>query len=128
MTRAAELDHVTAGVPDQEIIRRCAVRKLPDMALRKTEFGQQRLCVGAVVLEPVAIGAAADHAKAFVPQLILKRAESFRHRFEDDDPVPDPVELGPPIFDPLDQPEQRPARQRLSIAMRTSWPSSASRR
>ncbi len=88
------------------------------MPFGKAEFGQHLLRIAAVVLQPVAIGAAADDMEAVAAKLVLPGAEPFRHALEQDDPtvgrLAQPVEFGAPIGRLFDQAGQGTLRFRLA--------------
>ena len=77
--------------------------------------GKQIEGVAAVILQPVAEGASADHAVSLAAQPVLQLAET--HRFEEDDAVrvrPDPIQLTLPIAAPRDKACHCSLRQRFA--------------
>ena len=82
----------------------CGRVELVDPADGKAEVGENALREGAIVLEPIAIGAATDDLIAVAAQLLLQRAAIVRDVLEQDDPVlaglPNPVEVSAPIRGP----------------------------
>ena len=91
-----------------------AVGELPDMPARKAEIGEHMLRVEPIILQPIAIGAAADHLIAFRAQRILHRAEPLGHALEQDHAVAarlaDPGQAATPVVDAFDHAGKRAAR------------------
>jgi hypothetical protein len=72
----------------------------------------------AVVLQPVAEGAAPDHVEAVAAQIVLQSAAALGDVLEQDDPVEarlaDPGELGLPVRHLLDQAGEHAVAHRLA--------------
>ena len=75
---------------------------------RKPELAERLLRESAVVLEPVAIGAAADDLEAVAPERLLQLPTIVGNVFEEDDAVipglTHPIELLSPVRNPRDHP------------------------
>lgn len=107
----AELEDVAAGPGREEGVAGGGIAEFVHRGGRQPELAQQRLGVGAVILEPVAEGAPADHRIALAAERVLERSIALRHGFEEDDAVAaDPVELGPPVAGPGHEARHRPLR------------------
>jgi hypothetical protein len=117
VTRPVHLDDVAAGVPLGEPERLIGVLELPRLADRQAEVGENGLGVGAVVLQPVAPGAAADDVEAVAAQPVLEIAPILGDVLEQDDAVgtrlAHPVEFIAPIGRALHHSGERAVAKRL---------------
>ena len=85
--------------------------KLPDAGNRQACRAQDLLGIAPIVLQPVAVGAAADDVKALLAQGILQLAAILRRHFRTTEcrPTgrPNPFELASPVRRLRDQAGQR---------------------
>ena len=99
--RAVELEHVAAGILREVAVGRGGVGELERARHRKAELGEDALREGAVVLEPVPEGGAADHLETVAAKRVLERAALRGDVLDEDHAVlaggADPGELAAPI-------------------------------
>ena len=99
--RAVELQHVAAGIVGEEPVGRGGVGELERARHREAELGEDALREGAVVLEPVPEGGAADHLETVAAKRVLECAALRGDVLEEDHAVlagsADPGELAAPI-------------------------------
>src|SRR3981081_2669772 len=97
---AVNFKDITAGRRVEEIERGSTMANLPDAGNRQASRAQDLLGIAPIVLQPVAVRAAADDVKALLAQGILHDAAILRDIFEQQNAVPtgrlDPFELFSP--------------------------------
>ena len=116
-TRAVELQHVAAGLRVEEGDRVGDRAEVPGRRGGEPDARHDLLRVGAVVLQPVAEAAPADHLEALGAQVVGDAAAAVGHVLKDDEAVgarfPHPGEGGLPIVHALDHARHRAVALRL---------------
>src|SRR5206468_7045759 len=116
--RIAPLENAAARIGSK--VGECSIAALEFQDARDlhVRFGKKRECEGAIVLDAVAEGAAADDVVALAAQAVLKLAEA--NRLEQDHSLrarrANPLEFALPLVDAGDEPRHGPFRERLANA------------
>jgi hypothetical protein len=101
-----ELQNVTSRIFLQKVERRSSIGKFPVTSDRQPGSGKNPLGIGAVILQAIAIGAAADDVEATTAKLVLQRPAVHGDIFEQNDPVStsgaDPIQFAAPVRRSLD--------------------------
>ena len=71
---SVELQDVAGRIFLQEVERRRSIGKFPVASDREAGSGKDPLRIGAIILQAIAIGAAADDVEALAAQFVLQRA------------------------------------------------------